>query len=454
MLARSLLVLAFVVTPPLAQAQSLDVALPGNVILPNYSRITVGQEEGLEGGAFIARTNNALANWYNPAGLVQVQTAQISASATSYEQSSIQLDGVSIGAKGSRFGTIGTFFGGVVGQPILSRENVRLGFSYATPIQWRPGTLTAASQFASGGKQNDLGVTTEVELSRMIPGVAAGWRAGEKLRLGGGLGLAITSLSQRQTVSLRQVSVDSVLTATRTSTTDGSSYEALFQAGLQWDLTPRMTLGLHAVSPGLHVLGGSKLMVESGTYAADRYEDLVFRDPEADFEYSIPAEAGIGLGMRMDRGDIEVDVTWHGTSSTFPLFESTQQGTRTVLVGGVPTVTNPGMTAREEEWASVVNVAVGGNYKWNDVLRLHGGFYTDSSPVADATASFFRKVDMMGVTGGVSLQGGGLSGTLGLGYTFGESEETRLTDPETGTTIPTRLQVSSIRAAYAISFTF
>ena len=102
----------------------------------------------------------------------------------------------------------------------------------------------------------------------------------------------------------------------------------------------------------------------------------------------------------------------------------------------------------------MVNVAVGGNFKWNDMLRLHGGFYTDSSPVGDAAASFFRKVDMMGFTGGVSLQGGGLSGTLGLGYTFGDSEESRLTDPETGTAVPTRLQVRSLRAAYAISFTF
>src|SRR5262245_32797838 len=109
---RPLLVLALFLTPAVAGAQTLDFTIPGNMILPNYSRLTVGQEEGLEGGAFIARTGNSLASWYNPAGLVQVATAQINASATAYEQSSIKLEGLSVGAKGSRFASIGTFFGG------------------------------------------------------------------------------------------------------------------------------------------------------------------------------------------------------------------------------------------------------------------------------------------------------------------------------------------------------
>jgi long-subunit fatty acid transport protein len=451
---RPLLVLALFLTPAVGRAQTLDFTIPGNMILPNYSRLTVGQEEGLEGGAFIARTGNSLANWYNPAGLVQVATAQINASATAYEQSSIRLEGLSVGAKGSRFASIGTFFGGVVGRPILASDNVRLGFSYATPIQWRPGTLTGASQFSSGGKANDFGVTTEVELSRSIPGIAAGFRARENLRLGAGLGVAMTSLTQRQSLTLRQVSVDSVLTAVRSSTSSGSSYEALFQAGVQWDVNPRLTVGLHVVSPGLHLLGGAKLSFESGTFRADAYDELVFRDNEADFEYQIPAEAGAGVGYRFERGELEADVTWHGSSSTYTLYESSATGTRTVLVGGVPTVTSPGMAPREDAWASVVNVAVGGNYKLNDMWRLHAGFYTDASPVEDAATSFFRKVDMVGWTGGASIQGQKLSGTLGLGYTSGSSEESRLTDPVTGVSARTKLEVHSFRAAYAISFTF
>ena len=45
------------------------VAVPPSLVVPNYDRLPVGQREGIEAGAFLARTNDAGANWYNPAGL-------------------------------------------------------------------------------------------------------------------------------------------------------------------------------------------------------------------------------------------------------------------------------------------------------------------------------------------------------------------------------------------------
>ncbi|MET0619600.1 MAG: hypothetical protein ABW056_04940, partial [Thermoanaerobaculia bacterium] len=35
--------------------------------LPNYGMTPIGQTAGLEGGAFVARANDASSNWYNPA---------------------------------------------------------------------------------------------------------------------------------------------------------------------------------------------------------------------------------------------------------------------------------------------------------------------------------------------------------------------------------------------------
>ena len=447
-------VLVLLATPSLSQAQRFNVTIPGNVILPNYARVTVGQEEGLEGGAFIARTGNSLANWYNPAGLVKVATAELNASATAYEQTSIKLEGLTVGAKGSRLASIGSFFGGVLGSPIIDGDNVRIGFSVATPIQWRPGTITGASHSSSAGRETDLGVTTEVELSQMIPGLAAGFRAGSSLRIGAGLGVAVTGLSQRQAVTVRQVTVDSVLTATRTATSEGSSYEGLLQAGAQWDVGARFIVGVHVVSPGLHILGSSKLSYEAGIYRADRYEDVVIRDPEADFEYRIPVKAGAGLAYKLDRGEVEVDVSYHGASDPYTIYESAVTGTQTILTGGVPTTTTPSMTPLEDEWHSVTNFAVGGNYRLNERVRLHAGFYTDASPVSDPASSFFRKVDLTGWTGGASWQGDKFSGSLGLGYSSGKSDPLIVTDAATGLSSETRLTVNSLRAAYAISFTF
>jgi hypothetical protein len=51
----------------IAAAQDPTISLPPTLILPNYDRVQIGQREGLEAGAFVARTDDASAAWYNPA---------------------------------------------------------------------------------------------------------------------------------------------------------------------------------------------------------------------------------------------------------------------------------------------------------------------------------------------------------------------------------------------------
>ena len=79
-----LMATALAVAPGLS-AQSLSVAAPPSLLLANYDRVPVGQREGLEAGAFIARTNDAGAGWYNPAGLAQHDGSAVNGSATAYE---------------------------------------------------------------------------------------------------------------------------------------------------------------------------------------------------------------------------------------------------------------------------------------------------------------------------------------------------------------------------------
>ena len=55
----------------LAAGQTGDFVLPAGSALPNYDRVSIGQREGIEANAFVARTDDAGANWYNPAGLAQ-----------------------------------------------------------------------------------------------------------------------------------------------------------------------------------------------------------------------------------------------------------------------------------------------------------------------------------------------------------------------------------------------
>lgn len=62
-----------------------EFSIPPNTILPNYNQVALRQREALEGGAYVARTDDAVANWYNPAGLALSEKTSLNASSNAYE---------------------------------------------------------------------------------------------------------------------------------------------------------------------------------------------------------------------------------------------------------------------------------------------------------------------------------------------------------------------------------
>ena len=69
-------------------AQDLDPPAL-TLTLPNYGMTPIGQVAGMEGGAFVARANDASSNWYNPAGLALAEKSSISSSAGTYQSFSL-----------------------------------------------------------------------------------------------------------------------------------------------------------------------------------------------------------------------------------------------------------------------------------------------------------------------------------------------------------------------------
>jgi len=62
--------------PGLAAAQSppipVPIQFPKALVFPNYDNVHLGKDQALEGGAYVARTGDASANFYNPAGRTNV----------------------------------------------------------------------------------------------------------------------------------------------------------------------------------------------------------------------------------------------------------------------------------------------------------------------------------------------------------------------------------------------
>ncbi len=437
-----------------ALAQPLTVDVPNSIVFPNYDRVPLGQREGLEAGAYVARTDDAAAAWYNPAGLVLSDRSGLNASATAYEWTTFSVDGFGTSANRSRLNTVSTLVSGVVGAPIVP-ANWRLGIAIARPVSWRPGSLDEAAVYSSPESYERLSFKALSDFSTQIGRVAVGWQAAPRLRLGAGLGLAWTSLSLDQGVSDHLVRGDSATTIARRLSAEGTTYHIVGTFGAQWDLHPRWGLGVRVSGPGWRLSGSSRLEYQGNRSSAAVNAALAIRDEQARFEYKLPAEVAAGLAYRFDRGAIEFDARWHAGASTYDVYATDVVGTLTVdPAGGPATISDAVFTPTVFEARSIVNLAVGGRYVLSSSWLLHAGFFTDQSPVAGQGSAFFPKIDFAGGTIGATLSGDHLSGSLGIGYTSGTSDEVPIGRMLSGQFATGRYKVSTVSLNYAVSYAF
>jgi long-subunit fatty acid transport protein len=434
--------------PSALQAQT-DPKIAAPPVLPNYQRMPVGEREALEAGAYIARTNDANANWYNPAGISLVEQTSANLSASAYEATTLELASLRQKTSNLRLSPLSAFFGLAIAKPLTSSNDVRYGFFIARPIAWQSGTLDEAAPL---NPQTVFAGTSEATLTRLEPGLVVGVRVNERFRVGGSLGVSVTTLDMTQDFSLRYADADSSSTTRRTLSVGGTSWHLVPRVGVQWDAGERWKIGVVAAAPGVQLMGSASTSFYSGTYASeDRYIDVSFRDEEADFEYALPFTAGVGIAWTYSRGSIEGVVRYYGASDEYDMIMSTLTSRRVDAIGGVPpAIVSSPVAPIENSWRDVTNFALGGNYGLSDAVRLHFGFNTDSSPVDDPNRSMYRKVDLMGGTAGVSYQGTTFGASLGLGYSAGNSDPISQIAGLSGT----RLEVSTFRAMYSFSARF
>ncbi len=435
-------------------AQPLTIEVPNSIVFPNYDRVPLGQREGLEAGAFVARTDDAAAAWYNPAGLVLSEKSGLNASATAYEWTTFTIDGVGTSANRSRLNTMATLVSGVFGAPIMP-PSWRLGIALARPVSWRPGSLSEEAVYESATSYERLTYKALSDFSTQVGRIAVGWQAAPRLRMGAGLGLAWTSLGLDQGVADHLVQGDSATTVSRRLSAEGTTYHLVGTFGAQWDPAPRWTLGVRATAPGWRLGGSSQLEYQGVRSTASGNDALAVRDEQARFEYKLPAEIAGGLAYRFGRGAIEVDARWHDGASRYDLYSSDVVGTLTSdPANGPATRSDVSLAPTVFEARSVVNLSLGGRYALSESWLVHAGFFTDRSPVAGAGDAFFPKLDFAGATLGVTRSGTHLSGFLGIGYTSGESDEVPIGTLLGGASAVGRFKVRTLSLNYAVSYAF
>ena len=438
--------LAAVLIPAAAHAQ---VLLPPSAIVTNYDRILIGQEQALESGAYVARVGDATAGWYNPAGLGLVERSVIGASATGYELAIIDLGAIQTSSGGVTLAQLPGFFGGVLGSDVTRSDAWRIGFSVTKPTSW--------SASVNGATAVGIPVTysSRVGISTTVPTVSAAWVPWSFLRFGAGLGVAITSLAQTQVLSVRNS--DPLLAGATLKTADltGTTWGAQATFGVQWDISEHFTVGASLRTPTLAFITTGSLTYQSMVSGGASGVQTYFRDSQAAFAYRIPLNVNFGLAWRGGRFEAEVDVRYHSAIAEYALLSSPKL-VETVTTGpdGPPVHTFSPFPGLLYGAAAVWNLAAGGHYRLDDSWSFHAGIYTDAAPAGLTQYDLFRTVNFFGATLGAKLRGDHLAGSLGLGFSWGDSKNFPVGtqgDPEA---VTTRLSIRSLSLLYAISYTF
>ena len=438
------------VTVP-GRAQNFD--LPPTNIITNYNRVNIGQREALEGGAFVARTNDAGANWYNPAGLAQAERAAINAGGHAWEVITVAVEGFGTRRGGARFKTIGTFFGVVLGEPWLGGRTVRLGFSIAKPVAWEPGAVDGAVEHEVTGGQEEISLFGQASLSTVVPAVSAGFRVSDRLRVGLGVRIPATNLSQTGIVSDRLLVPTAGAVLTRSVVIDGSSWAVEGTAGVQWEVSPGVRLGAHLVTPSGRLSGSGRVTSEQTFVSQPLSRETSFRDPEMRFDYRFPARATLGAAFRLGKGVVEVDLRLTASADEYALLESDLTAREIEITPGGTTVTEAPFAPVVESTRATTNLAIGGHYPISGSFTAHAGYFTDQSPVGDPATSLFRAMELSGLSAGASV-GGRLSGSFGFTTTWGTTESRSIGPSLGGVTTNTTLDVRIFSTLFALSYRF
>jgi hypothetical protein len=428
---------------------SAQPVFPPSVVITNYDRVLVGEQESLEAGAFVARVQDTTAGWYNPAGMALVDRTAIGASGSGFETDVLSLENVNKAGGSFSITQLPSFFGVVFGEDFLHSQYWRLGFSITKPVSW--------AQDVEGGAAGSerLSYSSHVSYSTLQPTFSVSFAPLRCLRFGAGVGVALTSLSEVQTLSAQVVTATTANAFLRTVDASGSIWDLAGNLGAQWDITSNLVLGAVIRLPGLKLLSSGALTYQNVDNNGTPWSQAFFHDRSATFDYQFPLEVNVGLGWHSKAFELEGDLRYHTAISNYALLASqVPVQVTTTGPGGVPVVTPQPFPAVQNGAKQVWNWAVGGHVNIGEAWSVHAGFFSDYSPTTAAGQNVFRAVNMYGMTLGGRIHGEHLSASLGFAFSWGSSSSFSFDDPASGSTIATKLSIRTMSLLYAVTYQF
>ena len=175
-----------------AFAQSpLPVLAPSNVVLPNYTAQAPGLTSGLEGGAAVARGEDALSTYYNPAGLSRVKQSSLIASGGAMQWVHVTPNAAFPTNVGS-VGMLPVQLGFLWREP-FDYANWSMAVSFSTENNW-DHALSAEGSVGTPTVPERYAYSAASAFVKRTASVGAGYSPDEKLRIGGSADFVLTQL--------------------------------------------------------------------------------------------------------------------------------------------------------------------------------------------------------------------------------------------------------------------
>lgn len=390
----------------------------------HYQDFLVGGRAIGLGGAFTALSDDSSGAYYNPAGIVDAETSNVSLSTSLYgfERGVIGSEGFGDTGVSTDLNTTAT---NLIVVPASAGSVQHLGAKgedgrarHALALSVIVPSFRTSSPFAQSNQDPSSASRQSYRQNysdrSLWAGVGYATRISPRLRLGVSAYYVLRSVND--TEQLTNANTDGSTFDMVQSNVSVSVSSLLFQAGAKYDLAPNWLLGVSVSSPTIRVASSAQVSYVHGiSDPANGVSTVQTISPTGlRSESTLPARARIGVARHVPRSyTIAADVSGHlGTS--YNLVTNIPSGTN--LENLLPFPTNI-------KRSPVVNANVGGEYYLSTDWVLAAGAFTDFSTAAKVpgapTGVVSPDVDLYGLTASVAWSSEHTENRLGASYSFG-----------------------------------
>jgi len=404
----------------------------------HYWTLQFGSKSALLGGAVIGSVEDISATYYNPGALSLIDDLSFTISADVLEFSRLSMSdggGRGIDLNNSNTGirpslVAGTIrenvfeSGGVLAYSLLNRQSGHFdiqGLILLDKAAENPelafDDLALLARFEGVYNDTWAGLTYAQPIS-------------DKFALGVTWYNTLRSQRRWTEFSLQGVDEDpgtgtiSVLAAT----SNFYSYSMIFKLGASLKMD-QLTAGLTVTTPSMHMFGKGHLGHDESYVSPDSSALAVNYQSKLSAKYKSPVSIGLGASYNLKRFTIHISTEWFDALAPYVVMQG--QDWEAQKPGDV---TNTLESIHEQK--SIINWSVGLQYAVRPKLNLYGSYYIDNTTRDDAivradlsTSSF----NINNVSLGTNFHIGGVRFDLGLGYSWGENLNERLSDIFSGT---------------------